>query len=179
MKNKIILLTALLLAALLLGGCSGVKDLINKNDPGTVAPAAANFTVEDKDGNFVSLSDNKGKPVIVNFWATWCPPCRSELVYFNSAFQKYGDDVVFMMVNMTDGVRDTRDGVRQFIAENGYTFPVYYDVTQSAAQAYDVSPIPMTLFIDADGNEFERRLGALNETLLEQYITALTGGDAK
>ena len=135
--------------------------------------AAKDFTVVDGEGNEVSLSDNFGKPIIVNFWATWCPPCRSELGYFDEAYKQYGGDAVFMMVDLTDGYRDTVDGVKAFVSENGYGFPVYFDTGYSASRAYGLFSMPMTLFIDANGNEYQRMLGAMNESTLNEYIKGL------
>lgn len=130
----------------------------------------------DADGNTVRLSDSFGKPVVINFWATWCPPCKRELPDFDRLCREYGDRVVFMMVNLTDGRRDTVDGTKKFVSEKGYTFPVYFDTGLSGAKAYSVSSIPQTTFIDANGNVFATRIGAMNETALRSYINAILGG---
>lgn len=137
---------------------------------------APDFPVLDADGNTVRLSDMFGKPVVINFWATWCPPCKRELPDFDRLCREYGDRVVFMMVNLTDGRRDTVDGTKKFVSEKGYTFPVYFDTGLSGAKAYSVSSIPQTTFIDANGNVFATRIGAMNETVLRSYINAILGG---
>ena len=152
--------------------------------PATVPPetedpnknTAPDFPVLDADGNTVRLSDMFGKPVVINFWATWCPPCKRELPDFDRLCREYGDRVVFMMVNLTDGRRDTVDGTKKFVSEKGYTFPVYFDTGLSGAKAYSVSSIPQTTFIDANGNVFATRIGAMNETVLRSYINAILGG---
>lgn len=100
--------------------------------PGTVAPETAppetedpnkntapDFPVLDADGNIVRLSDMFGKPVVINFWATWCPPCKRELPDFYRLCREYGDRVVFMMVNLTDGRRDTVDGTKNLFRRKG------------------------------------------------------------
>ncbi|MBE6641370.1 MAG: TlpA family protein disulfide reductase [Ruminococcaceae bacterium] len=133
--------------------------------------AAPDFIVYDMQGNTVALSDMKGKPVIVNFWATWCGPCLSELGHFEEMYKKYGDDVVFMMVDMTDGVQDTEAKVKAFVKEKGYTFPVYLDTKQLAAYTYSVSSIPMTLFINEKGEIVYNYVGAMNAKTLENFIT--------
>lgn len=100
----------------------------------------------------MKLSDFAGTPVVINFWATWCSPCKAELPAFEAAFQQYGEQVHFMMINMTDGARDTVDGVKDFVAGGEYSFPLYFDTELDAAYAYGVYSIPMTVFINADGS---------------------------
>ena len=135
--------------------------------------AAPDFTVYDADGNAVSLSDLKGKPVIVNFWATWCGPCKSELPSFDEAYAKYGDKVHFMMVNMTDGQSETVDGVKKFVSDNGFTFPTYYDTDLDAAYTYGVNSIPMTYFIMSNGDIATGYLGMIPHDTLFAYIDTL------
>ena len=132
--------------------------------------AAPDFTVTDGGGNRVSTADLSGKPVILNFWATWCPPCRSELLAFDKLYRQYGNEVSFMMIDLTDGYRETVEGVKKFISENGYTFPVYYDTEGSAAEAYNVSSIPFTVAVGRNGNIVGTHLGAMSEAALEKLI---------
>lgn len=137
---------------------------------------APNFSVLNTSGNAVRLSDKLGRPIILNFWATWCPPCRRELPDFDKLFKEYGDRVEFMMINLTDGRRDTVAGTKRFVAEKGYSFPLYFDTRFSASNAYTVSSIPQTTFIDKNGNVFKTRIGAMNEATLRSYINTLLGG---
>ena len=132
--------------------------------------AAPDFTVTDGGGNRVSTADLSGKPVILNFWATWCPPCRSELPAFDKLYRQYGNEVSFMMIDLTDGYRETVEGVKKFMSENGYTFPVYYDTEGSAAEAYNVSSIPFTVAVGRNGNIVGTHLGAMSEAVLEKLI---------
>ena len=132
--------------------------------------AAPDFTVTDVGGNRVSTADLSGKPVILNFWATWCPPCRSELPAFDKLYRQYGNEVSFMMIDLTDGYRETVEGVKKFMSENGYTFPVYYDTEGSAAEAYNVSSIPFTVAVGRNGNIVGTHLGAMSEAALEKLI---------
>ena len=154
------------------GTTSGKKPDVTEDIKKNTAP---DFTVLDKDGNTVRLSDKFGKPVVINFWATWCPPCKQELPDFDKLCKEYGDRVVFMMVNLTDGYRDTVDGTKRFVSGKGYTFPVYFDTKDNAASAYNVSSIPQTTFIDAKGNIYTTRIGAMNEAMLRIYLNALLG----
>lgn len=140
----------------------------------TNSKKAADFTVTDMDDNQVSLSDSFGKPIIVNFWATWCGPCRAELPAFDNAYKKYGDEIVFMMVNLTDGYRDVEGDVKDFVAENAYSFPVYFDTENSASAAYGISSIPLTVFIDKNGSVYDSHISSMSEETLEKYINALT-----
>lgn len=154
------------------GTTSGKKPDATEDIKKNTAP---DFTVLDKDGNTVRLSEKFGKPIVINFWATWCPPCKQELPDFDKLCKEYGDRVVFMMVNLTDGYRDTVDGTKRFVSDKGYTFPVYFDTKDNAASAYNVSSIPQTTFIDAKGNIYTTRIGAMNEATLRIYLNALLG----
>lgn len=159
---------------------SGAQDTAEMNHPPAPTPDqnvnyAPDFAVLDKDGNTVRLSDFRGKPVVLNFWATWCPPCKQELPDFNQAAETYKDEVVFLMVNLTDGQRDTVASVKAFVADNGYTFPVYFDTAYSAANAYRVSSIPTTYFINAKGEAVNYKVGMVSAAELENGIKGLVG----
>ncbi len=133
---------------------------------------ALDFTVYDQSGEAVNLSDFYGKPIVVNFWATWCGPCKSELPAFETLYQEYSE-VEFLMVNLTDGAQETVGGVSQFLVDNDYHFPVYFDTEMDAALTYSVYSIPATLFIDADGNIVASHMGAMSEDTLRNYIENL------
>lgn len=128
---------------------------------------APDFTVYDLNGNPVKLSDYRGKPVVLNFWSSRCGPCQMEMPDFQEAYEDLGEEIHFIMVNVTDGSWDTVDSASAFIAENNYTFPVFYDTDISAASAYGVSSLPTTYFIDAEGNGVAYGMGAMDlETLM-------------
>lgn len=133
----------------------------------------ADFTMLDFTGNSVKLSDYFGKPIIVNFWATWCGPCQSEMPAFDTLYQNYKDKVHFIMLNLTDGSRDTVENVTKFIEDAGYSFPVYFDTSMEAAYTYSAYSIPMTLFITSDGQLAHTQMGAMSEDTLEKYVETL------
>ena len=132
------------------------------------------FTVVDASGKEFKLSDFRGKPTVVNFWASWCGPCKSEMPDFDAVYQEMGDEIHFLMVNMTDGGRETIAIAKQFIADSGYSFPVYYDTQYSAAIAYGVSSLPATYFFDAEGYGVAYAVGAISEDALLQGIGMIT-----
>lgn len=133
----------------------------------TLAP---DFTVLDGDGNEVRLSDFTGKPVILNFWASWCPPCKSEMPDFDAAYEQYGGEIQFMMINLTDGSRETVETAKAYIEEQGYGFPVYYDTIPDAAITYGIMSVPATFFIDAERVPVARATGAIDGETLEKGI---------
>ena len=134
---------------------------------------APDFEMVDRDGNRIKLSDMRGKPVVLNFWASWCGPCKSEMPNFEEAYKEYGGDITFMIVNLTDGKNETVDTALAFIDSQGYTFPVYFDTDSNGAAAYGVSSIPVTYFIDAQGYLVAYGRGALNSETLKSGIDML------
>lgn len=136
---------------------------------------APDFTVYDLEGNPVKLSDFYGKPILLNFWASWCGPCQMEMPDFEEFYKTYGDKVHFLLVNLTDGQQETVESASTFIAEKGYTFPVYYDTDIDAAMHYGVSAVPVSYFIDAEGRFVAWAQGAMNADMLQQGMDMLLG----
>jgi len=139
------------------------------------ANLAPDFTVYDIDGNPHKLSDFRGKPVLLNFWASWCGPCKSEMPEFQNYYEKYGADVHFVIVNLTDGAQETVESASSYIETEGYTFPVYYDTDMEGAYTYGVSAVPVSYFIDAEGNFVAWAQGALSADMLQQGMDMLLG----
>lgn len=131
---------------------------------------APDFTVYDGDGNAVSLSDFIGKPTVVNFWASWCGPCQMEMPDFDEKYKELGEEIHFLMVNMTDGSQETLETAKAFVEDSGYSFPVYYDTDIDAAMTYGVSSIPSTFFIDAEGHAVAWAQGMIDAETLQKGI---------
>ena len=136
---------------------------------------APDFTVYDLEGNAHKLSDFQGKPVLLNFWASWCGPCQMEMPDFQKFYESHGEKVHFVIVNLTDGQQETVESASAFIAEKGYTFPVYYDTDIDAAMKYGVSAVPVSYFIDAEGRFVAWAQGALTADMLQQGMDMLLG----
>ena len=134
---------------------------------------APDFTVQNDQGEAVMLSDLRGTPVVLNFWASWCPPCKSEMPDFQAAATEYEGQVAFMMVNLTDGSRETVDTAKAYIQEQGFTFPVVYDTELDAVNTYGINAFPCTFFINAEGDLVARGSGMLTLETLEQGIAMI------
>jgi len=127
---------------------------------------APNFTILDANDNEMQLSDFFGKPIVLNFWTTWCPSCVRETPYFDTLHQELGDEVHVIKVSLLDGQRETRESIDNFMYNNGYTFPLYLDTNGEASGVFGVRSIPLTIFISEDGYLVSHALGALNEQSL-------------
>lgn len=187
MNKKTLIIVCIVFLAVLIGAAVLYGALADKMAPDALATQgtqengassptedkrmlAPDFTAYDLDGNEMKLSDFIGKPIVLNFWASWCGPCKMEMPEFNEFYQKYGENVQFLMVNMTDGSRETVEKASSFIEKNGYTFPVYYDTAFSAAMTYGVTSLPTTYFIDTDGYLVAQGRGALSRDNLQTGI---------
>lgn len=169
----VIVLGAATVAYRALGDRTG--DQVAQEDSGSEEGAspvtAPDFTVYDADGNEVTLSSLLGKPAVLNFWASTCPPCRVEMPHFQAAYEELGEDVTFIMIDGVGSMNgETQDAGQTYIQEEGYTFPVYFDTEQNAVYTYGISAFPTTYFIDADGNLVARGMGQLSEEALQQGL---------
>lgn len=131
---------------------------------------APDFTGELIDGTSITLSELQGKPVIINFWATWCGPCVKEMPAFERLKDDFGDKIGIIAVNCGDDAGTVKD----FVEENGYTFPVVLDEEYSISMLYPTNSIPYTVVVDAEGRVTHISTGALDaDTMYERYKEAL------
>lgn len=128
-------------------------------------------TIYDSQNQKISLLElAQDKPTVINFWASWCGPCKSEMPDFQSAYDEKGSDVNFVMINLTDGFRETTKTANKFISSSNFTFPVYYDLDMDASDKYAVFSIPTTFFVNAKGEIVGMHQGILDKELLNENI---------
>ncbi len=165
MKTKLLLVLIIISSiAFILPGCS-------KSCP-DIGSSAPDFTLETTDGGSLSLSDFQGKIVILNFWATWCVPCQSEMPHFQAVHNEHsGKGVALLSID----IQESPSQVKEFADSNGLTFPLLLDRQAEVAQKYCLpSALPITLFIDAEGIIRARKVGAFrNKGEIESLIDAL------
>lgn len=146
------------------------EDVASENGAAQEENAAPDFTVELNDGSQFTLSDAKGKVVLINIWATWCGPCCAEMPAFQRLYEEYGDQLQIVAVNYAE----KKQTVDQFIADNGYTFPFAYDEEAGVMELYPSEGIPYTILIDKAGRVYKTFLGARSaEEQYEVYRSAI------
>lgn len=132
--------------------------------------SAPDFTVEIADGSSFTLLEQKGKVVLLNFWATWCGPCVGEMPAFEKLYNEYGQEVAILAINCMED----KDTVNQFISDNSYTFPIAYDVDGAVSKKYPSDGIPYTLIIGKDGMVQKIYVGAADaDAQYEEYKNAI------
>lgn len=155
---RIVVLMTVLSLGLVMAGCPAApaSPPVQGSNVGDPAP---DFRLQNLAGEEVSLSDFRGRPVLINFWATWCGPCRDEMPFIQGVFEdkEWSDQgLVILAVNLGEAPAK----VGEFMEEYGLTFPVLLDARQDAAKAYNVRGIPATFFIDKNGIIKDRQIGA-------------------
>lgn len=132
------------------------------------------FTLETVDGEKLTLSDFKGKKVILNFWATWCPPCKAEMPHMQKYYDKKGKEQNFeiIAVNLTKQEK-SKDLVTKFLKNYGITFHVPFDVDGETEKAYKVITYPSTYILNEEGTIEHSIIGPMNEDMMETYITGI------
>ena len=136
---------------------------------------AVDFNLTDQYGNTHTLSQYKGKTIFLNFWGTWCPPCRAEMPDIQKLYEEFdqeGEDALIILGVAAPnlGKEKSEDGIKTFLEENGYTYPVLMDTEAELFQTYGITSFPTTIMIDRDGNLFGYATGQLNEETMRSII---------
>lgn len=138
---------------------------------GQIAP---DFTLKTLSGESYTLSDLKGKKVILNFWATWCPPCKEEMPHLQEYYEKYAEEenveIIGVNLTYTDGSRET---IQHFIDSYELTFPILLMEEDKLSSTYQVLTIPSTFMIDSKGRIQHHIVGPLNQKALKKYASSL------
>ncbi len=188
-RQPLLALLILLAAALLAAGCggsaasddvvaAGLPNLAEVTTRGVnnaqrgleVGQLAPDFILQFADGTKTKLSDWQGQPVVLNFWATWCAPCREEMPEFVAAYERYQDDgLVIVGVN----AQESASQAAGFIEDFNMAFPVALDARGDVQQLYNVRGLPTTVFIDREGRIVERWAGLLRASALEELLAEI------
>jgi peroxiredoxin len=174
-------LVGLLMMVLILGGnnqpnAQGVT-VVNLDDSVSAAlvqvgKPAPPISAQTPDGDTLNLSDLRGKMVAINFWATWCPPCRVEMPALQAAYTgRANGDLVVLAVNVGEPASQVQD----FVDEFDLTFPVVLDPSEEIANTYGVKGLPVTIWVDSEGIVQNQHIGLLTDDLIERYLDELMG----
>ena len=163
--KRISLLLAFMLLFFILPNASSAAE-IKQGKP------APNFKLNTLDGKSVQLSDYKGKKIILNFWASWCAPCKTEMPVMESFFQENTKDIVLLSINLTNEDQ-SKKAVKQFVDNLKLTFTIPLDEKGEVSDLYQVITIPTTYFINEEGLLQQKVIGPLNKDLLTQLVNEM------
>ena len=144
-------------------GKAGVAPQVGYRAPG--------FTLESSAGKPLSLAHLKGKPVFLNFWASWCPPCRTETPDLVKMYRRFGKQIDFVSIDLTGS--DSVPAVRAFIRRYGVPYPVLFDARDKVAKRYAVFGLPTSLFVNRSGIIADRVTGKMDTSMMVRYFTHL------
>ncbi len=141
----------------------------NKSTGITIGKTAPDFELETVEGKKAKLSDYRGKKVILNFWASWCPPCKEEMPEFQRIYRENKDKLVVVGVNL----QESRENVEAFIEKIGITFPILFDPNSLVKDMYNVFTQPVTYFIDESGKIVDKKFGPLTSEEINEKIAKM------
>lgn len=166
-KNRLIIRTIILLLLIAALGYTLYSNFSTSKERVAVGDIAPDFVLTDLNGTKHQLSDYRGKGVFLNFWGTWCKPCKDEMPYMDNQYQVYKNkDVEILAVN----IDETKLAVSKFVEQYGLTFPVVIDKGGQVTKRYDIGPIPSTFLIDKDGKIVKIITGSLTEAMIQDYM---------
>jgi cytochrome oxidase Cu insertion factor (SCO1/SenC/PrrC family) len=155
------------------GTASVLESLLTISRPETAAPhgggSAPNFSLDRTDGRRTSLAELRGKPIVINFWASYCPPCRAEMPLLQ---RRVGTMTTVQLVLINEG--DSAQAARDFLSTTGVQQAALLDADLSVGRAYGVIPLPTTVFVRADGSIAGRQIGELDDRVLAAWLSQLT-----
>ena len=138
--------------------------------PARIGQPIANFSLTDLNGVLHSIADYKGRPVLINAWATWCPPCKAEMPALHEFYLKH-KAVGFELLAVNSG--ESRAAVQDFIGQKGFTFPVLLDTNKNVLDGLGVSGLPTSIFVGRDGTVKTIHVGGLTPDAIEKELTPL------
>ncbi|MED1129760.1 thiol-disulfide oxidoreductase ResA [Bacillus paralicheniformis] len=169
-KKRFYIRTGILLVLLAALGYTLYSAVFQKTESVAVGEKAPNFSLEDVDGNRLKLEELKGKGVFLNFWGTWCEPCKREFPYMANQYKVFKDQgVEIVAVN----VGESNLAVRNFMKDYGVNFPVVLDKDRQVLNAYDVTPLPTTFLINPDGEIVKVVSGTMTERMIHDYMNMI------
>ena len=147
------------------------EDAAQEEKEATEYAEAPDFTVWDQDGNQTSLKEIlEGKPAVINFWTSKCPPCREEMPDFEEMYQEMKDQVQFIMVDGVGCMGETEESGRAYVEEQGFTFPVYYDKEMDAVINYGIKAFPTTYILNSEGRLVTGGSGMISRETLQELL---------
>jgi thiol-disulfide isomerase/thioredoxin len=150
---------------------SGTSFPIEGVQVGNLAP---DFLLPNLDSGALSLNELRGKPVVLNFWATWCRPCVTEMPYLQEIYEEYSDEGLMLLAIDID---ESPSQVEEFLQNNNLSLPVLLDIGGAVTKKYRIQVIPTTFFIDGDGVIQEKRMGAfINAAQIEKQLSKIMPG---
>ena len=152
-------------------GVAGEVALTLAGEQRTVDPdmTPPDFLIIPDGGQAKSLAELQGKPVFINFWNTWCPPCRDEMPDLDRLYREFGQDVEFIFINILTGEKSLPD-VTKFLSDHGYTIPVYLDRQGEVARVYGISGIPTTVVLSSSGEVVYASAGQISYNKAKSLI---------
>lgn len=149
--------------------CATMSNLAEKQEQQVASGEVVDFELQTLSGETVRLSDYKGKKVILNFWATWCPPCKAEMPHMQNYYEHHNDEVEIIAINLTS--RDNGvDKVQSFIESYGLTFPIPLDVDGVYGKQYEVTTIPTTYIVNTKGEVVQKIVGPMDERMIKRIV---------